>query len=673
MLRREIEKMTLTYLGKSYQCSAPASVYSVLSAAGEQVDLLKDTAAFTVEIEADKAALAVRYVYARFCGFKAEADLFLNGNPLGGTEGRLAAYDCSISQGLKEGINTLEIRFSAGTPSYSAGVFRPVRMQCFNNAIISKVSLSQKHDGGAVTLGINLDLLGNTENVRAVATLVSSAGQIYYGGLTRGKGSITLRDPLFWWPKGLGVQNLYSLTVNLYGENNIEDTTEMRIGLRTAKSTDSNATILVNGLEVLPMGATYYADLHPNFASEEKKITALVTSAAMANYNCILIPSDAPVPSEKFYELCNVHGILVIEEMSDPSASDIYALERRVHHPCLSLIDLAEKSQNKIEDIKAVAPDLAVAVWDKFPEYTSCPSLPSDRTVATVVPEGERNLFSYSIEKISPDGSIKEMLMSVADRYPYPGNLSDFAYASALASAAKVKESIWNARLSENKQRAIFDRLSDERAIASPSAIDCAVRWKPLQYHSMKNFAPLAIHAAVDGCKVTFTVSNARKNDLFGSLEYRIVDASNVTIFKGSDPCEVSAFSTETVLTKDFSEYLEGHLRDYYLEYSIKEGVTYPCSDTLLFVPEKHFRFRKPEIKTEIVGADRRFNITLSANCFVKDLELDFDGVDAIFSENYIDLTSPAPVKISVTLTGALETAYHLGRILKLRSVYDIK
>ena len=142
---------------------------------------------------------------------------------------------------------------------------------------------------------------------------------------------------------------------------------------------------------------------------------------------------------------------------------------------------------------------------------------------------------------------------------------------------------------------------------------------------------------------------------------------------KGGEPCEVSAFSTETVLTKDFSEYLEGHLRDYYLEYSIKEGVTYPCSDTLLFVPEKHFRFRKPEIKTEIVGADRRFNITLSANCFVKDLELDFDGVDAIFSENYIDLTSPAPVKISVTLTGALETAYHLGRILKLRSVYDIK
>lgn len=673
MVRREIEKMTLTYLGKSYQCFAPASVYSVLSAAGEQVDLLKDTAVFTVEITADKAALAKKYIYARLYSFKAEAELFLNGNPLGGTEGRLAAYDCSLSEGLREGVNTLEIRFLTGTPAYNAGVFRPIRLQSFNNAIISKVSLSQKHDGGAVTLEINLDLLGNKDNLRAVATLVSSAGQIYYGGLTRGKGSITLRDPLFWWPKGLGVQNLYHLTVNLYGENEIEDTTDMRIGLRTAQSTDSNAAISVNGLEVLPMGATYYADLCPNFLNEEKKTAALVTSAAMANYNCILIPSDAPTPSERFYELCDVHGILVIEEMNEVSSSDLYALERRAHHPCLSMIDLAEESKEKIEDIKAVAPNLAVTVWDKFPEYTCCPSLPSDRTVAAIVPEDERNLFSYSIENLAPDESIKKMLMSVADRYPYPGNLSDFAYASALASAAKVKESVWNARLSGNKQRAIFGTLIDERAVASPSAIDCAVRWKPLQYHSMKNFSPLAIHATAEGCMVTFSVSNARKNDLIGSLEYRIVDASNMTIFKSSEPCEVSAFSTQVVLTKDFSEYLEGHLRDYYLEYSIKEGVTFPCSDTLLFVPEKHFRFKKPEIKTEIVGADRRFNITLTANCFVKDLELDFEGVDAIFSENYIDLTSSAPVKISVTLTGAIETAYHLGRILKLRSVYDIK
>jgi beta-mannosidase len=359
--------------------------------------------------------------------------------------------------------------------------------------------------------------------------------------------------------------------------------------------------------------------------------------------------------------------------MSNPSDSDIYALERRAHHPCLSLIDLAEESKHKIEDIKAAAPDLAVAVWEKFPEYTSCPSLPSDRTVAAIVPEDERNLFSHSIEKLSSDESIKKMLMSVAERYPYPGNLSDFSYASALASASRVKENVFRARLSGNKQRAIFGTLSDERAIVSPSAIDCACRWKPLQYHSMRNFSPLAIYAEAEGCRVTFSVSNARKNDLIGSLEYRIVDASNLTIFKSSEPCEVSAFSTQVVLTKDFSEHLEGHLRDYYLEYSIKEGVTYPCSNTLLFVPEKHFKFKKPDIKAEVVGADRRFNITLSANCFVKDLELNFEGVDAIFSENYIDLTSSAPVKIAVTLTGALETAYHLGRILKLRSVYNIK
>ena len=52
--------------------------------------------------------------------------------------------------------------------------------------------------------------------------------------------------------------------------------------------------------------------------------------------------------------------------------------------------------------------------------------------------------------------------------------------------------------------------------------------------------------------------------------------------------------------------------------------------------------------------------------------ELDFLDADAVFAENYIDITADAPVKISFSVTGGLETAYHLTNSLRMRSVYDL-
>ena len=54
-------------------------------------------------------------------------------------------------------------------------------------------------------------------------------------------------------------------------------------------------------------------------------------------------------------------------------------------------------------------------------------------------------------------------------------------------------------------------------------------------------------------------------------------------------------------------------------------------------------------------------------------MEIDFDGVDVVLDNNYIDLTSEAPVKLNFTVIGGMETSYHLKDALNIRSVYDLK
>ena len=680
MVKREIKDFELVTDTGRYLCATPCSVSSALALAEASGDEIIDTVSFEGAFNIDDAAFSMKHIYIRVRGVRMPFELFVNGDELGSFDGKQSVYNVCVNGKVRLGENRLEIRFTDcdNFEARYASIPCPIEILRFSGAIIDRAAVSQTHGAGGVKLDVRLDILGNPDNVRAVATLVSPTGQIYYGGLTRGKGSITVNDPLFWWPRGLGVQNLYRLTVNLYVDMEVEDSLEMRIGLRTVKtkSTADSSALTVNGVDFMPMGATFYPDRDPDFASLDRKIEAYVTSAAMSEFNTILIPADAARPSDKLYELCDAHGILIIEEIVGFDRTDALALERKAHHASLGIVDIIYDGAavEQITDmLESAVPDLDFALSESAPEYISYPSLPAIKTTMDVLEPDERNLFSYSMEKMAKKEDIQKMLLMVADRYPYPTDLADFTYAASLAASYKVGEAVRSARLSRGKEgRAIFNRLGDPTPVVSASSIDSRARWKALQYHASRHFAPVALYVQNEGYNVSFSASNVRKHVCLGIVEYRIADSSNKTVFSASEPCEIAAGEARRLFVRDFSEYVKGNERDYYLEYSLKEGASTLSHGTLLFVPEKHFRFKKPNIRAEIVGSDRKFSVTLTSDVFVKDLELDFLDADAVFAENYIDITADAPVKISFSVTGGLETAYHLTNSLRMRSVYDL-
>ena len=678
MIRRELKNFELLCGENKYSCHVPCSVHSVLSAAGKDVAITEDFVSFNTEIYVDDVALSMKNMYLRIKGVRMPSRVYYAGRLVGKTDGRTPIYNIDISGISEKGNNLLSIRFDRKEVSdiTYAGLGMSIEILRFTNAIIDKVNLVQQHKENEVTLGIDLDLIGNSDSVRAVATLTSSSGQIYYAGLTKGRGSISVRDPLFWWPKGLGVQNLYRLTVTLYGDTDVEDTIELRTGLRKVLPPEKDSAIMmINGCKFLPMGAIYLGEEDPDFHTSENKMEAFVTSASMSNYNCLVIPADSPRPSGRFWDLCDIYGIVVIEEHMGLDDDSITAIERNCHHPSLCLIDAVdvEEIDRAKEVMKNRMPTVAISFVDCLQEYDSAPTLPSMKTLRTLIPENERTLFSKSIESLTNTEDMRRMLISVADRYPYPGNLSSFAYASALAAAHSIGRMVRASRMSMGAGgRAIFDRLGDPTLVVSGSAIDTKSRWKPLQYYSMRHFDSVKVYADMDGENIVFSASNLRKLDFIGSLEYRIADASNYTIYKSGEPCEISALSSMRISTRNISEYIKGHENEYYIEYYLKEGSVVLSKSTLLLVPEKHFAFKKPKLKAVISGEGKRFSITLSSNVFVKDLEIGFDGVDVVFEDNYIDLCSEAPVKINFSVLGAEQTSFHLKDALELFSIYDL-
>ena len=180
------------------------------------------------------------------------------------------------------------------------------------------------------------------------------------------------------------------------------------------------------------------------------------------------------------------------------------------------------------------------------------------------------------------------------------------------------------------------------------------------------------IFAERDGARIGFSISNERRLAFIGDIEYRVLDNKNNLIFKGTRNADITEMSARKVFTEDLSEIIAGHEREYYLEYTLREGTSIVYRDTLLFVREKEFKLADPKIKCEIVGEERRFAITLSASAFAKCVEIEFDGFDAILADNCFDITSSAPQKISFNLLGAPTSAEMLMKVVKIRSLYDV-
>ena len=668
MVKHTLKDFTLILdSGERVGCTPPFSLASFDERVRERVP--SDGVVFETEMVFTESDLSSKHVFLRLGDIPTASTVSVNGITIGGSDGIRRDLTLDIKGALALGKNTLSLAF-ATVPE--AGIYGKAEIIRTNCAVIDRISLCTVRDGDKVHISIKASTLG-TEGVRAVATLVSGAGHIYYAGLTKGKGRITVTDPLYWWPRGIGVQNLYKLTVNLYGESEIEDTAEMRVGLRTlvtSKSADGSL-LEANGTQFLPMGALYK---HSSAASPEvrdRKMDALITSAARANFNTLVVPHGTPSLPDRFYELCDSHGIVIIHELTELSDTARELIARSSQHPSIGLIDLigiGDGIEDVTEEIRSINPELDFSILDERPEYPEIPSLPTERTLSERFPLGT-NLFSEEMET-AIGGSALPYVQQAAKSFLYAGDTVELARASELSAGRDVAKWLAEARINRTR-RAVFSFIGTD-GFADGSSLDPMARWKSLHYLAARTFAQTFVYATAVGGAVSFFLSNERRLDFSGEIEYRILNNKNEKIYGVTEPIRVAESTATRLFVRDLSSYVVGFERERYLEYFIREGNSVVSRGVLLFTEPKKFRFLDPNIKAEIVGDDRRFSITLTAESFASGVEISFADTDALFSDNCLDLTQSTPVKISFTILGRSTSARLLGETLKIRSIYNI-
>ena len=652
MERQRIDNFTREYCGTVTPCSLPCSF--VCDEAGTIL---------AAKIKTDRAILERRYVYLAVPRVVGEAELYIDDKLVGKTAPSGSDVFLDVKPYISLDECEFKIKFISGG---EAAVLAPIELLSFNGAAIDSVHVAERHEGGSVTIDLKLRTLGSPDGVKAIATLISPAGQIYYGGITRGYGSITVRDPLYWWPLGLGVQNLYRLTVNLYGESDVEDTVEMRVGLRSPSvlREDGCRRLAFGGIPFTPMGAAYLPPSAELLIKDSKILSHELSSIARGGFNAIFLDSSVKYIPDALPELCDDFGIVILREAGEEAEALSRELARLAAHPSLSYLCIPE---SELSDVlygicREAAPDVGIILGGEYAGslIQAPPSLPERETLLAIGGEREVNPLSTTI--LSHGGrAYCDLLLRAADGYLYPKSAEELGYLTRLLQAYEVKEKIESARISDGAAGvpfAIFSELCDRHPTVSAAAVDAFGRRKTLYHRAVHAFSRVSAVARIADGRVLITVINDRRQELLGFVYYRIIDSKNMLVYNGAEEIQLSPVS-RTSVSVDLREVIAGRESECYLEYGVS-GSNAQYSDTALFVKAKDFRFEKPTVGVKIDGAGEDFSLTLTSDAYMRGVEVSFGATDTELSDSGFDITSPAPVKLSVKVQGGKITKEQL-------------
>ena len=315
---------------KADNSDAGANIKSRLSARGFKE---LESGTYTKTITAEDAWKGKRIILD-FQGIMYVADVFLNGKQIGKTDYGYLGFEIDITNKLKYGQdNEIKVVCGQGSPKDSrwytgGGLFRDVDLNIMDAQLYFK-----RHplyitttDNKIVNISANIQCNTKQKDYAMQVTITDPNGNIikdekqtinrnrnYRYGEEVKLPAITIDNAMLW---DCEHPNLYTAKVTLYKEDgSIADETSSTFGIRTIEIIP-NKGLLLNGKKVLLKGN---ANHHTNGALGAAAYPRAIEKRLLMlkDFGMNHIRSSHNPYSESFLDMCDKHGILVVDELYD--------------------------------------------------------------------------------------------------------------------------------------------------------------------------------------------------------------------------------------------------------------------------------------------------------------------------------------------------------------------
>ncbi len=297
-------------------------------------------------------------------------------------------------------------------------------------------------------------------------------------------------------------------------------------------------------------------------------------------------------------------------------------------------------------------------------------SLPSVKTIRTFCQEKDMNLLSRVMDthQKCKTGNGK-LLRYLSDYYLYPSKFEDLVYATQLLQADAIKYGVEHFRRERGWcMGSTYWQFNDCWPVASWASVDSCGRYKALHYAARKFYAPVAMGLFLEGGSLTVNVANETRKPFKGFVRLSLCKADMTVLDTVEETVKAKALTSVDAFTYDipkvdiYSSYLTADLFD--------ENGAFIMRQVELMVPSKHFDWPKPQIQAVCADTQEGVEITLTSDVFAKGVCVDFEGLDCVLSDNYVNLTDHEPYRV---LARTDRSAQELQEKLTLKSVYDIR
>jgi beta-mannosidase len=417
---------------------------------------------YRTTVQATLALLAQKNIDLVFEGLDAYSKVYLNDKLILTADNMFREWRVNVKSDLKAGANSLRIVFQSpikaaaeiaandpwqpktrvepktyvrkaayeygwdwGPRFVTSGIWRPARLEAWNDARISNVNIRQLDISSSVAhLLAEVEVAASSSGNASVSVDYavgtgkhsdSSRNVQLQPGVNRVVLPIDIANPSLWYPAGYGAQPIYKFQVQLKTGKQLQDEASAKTGLRSIvlrREPDQwgrSFEFIVNGIPVFGKGA----DVIP-FDSFPTRVTTkqyrdVLQSAVDANMNMIRHWGGGYYETDEFYDLCDELGIMIWQDFMfgndwqpgtydwklNVAAEAADQLRRLRNHPSIVLwcgnneteVALAWKDRDKLpadvrfqmwqDYVSTFSGVLATAVNRYAPETPYWPSSPS--------------------------------------------------------------------------------------------------------------------------------------------------------------------------------------------------------------------------------------------------------------------------------------------------------
>lgn len=255
-------------------------------------------------------------------------------------------------------------------------------------------------------------------------------------------------------------------------------------------------------------------------------------------------------------------------------------------------------------------------------------------------------------------------------QYGQPRDFDDFVYLSQVMQAEGIELAALHHRASRPvTMGSLYWQLNDVWPGASWSGIDWHGRWKALQFHARRFFAPVAVAALRKDGTTTVSLISDRLQPLHGELRLRVFDLEGRLLREQRAPVALPALASTVAATQSDAELLAGaDPRRTVAVFDLMVQGEPRSRAVVYFAAARDIAWPDPALRTKLAREGDHYRLELSAKYPARAVWIDFGGLDAALRDNALTLAPGETVSLRVDSPASLD---ELHKALRVRSLAD--